>query len=156
MAHDPFESLREALRHSPDNIPLRLHLAESLLERGRADEAEIEFRKGLQLRPDHAGLQLGLARAFLRQDKESEAFVVVESLLKLRETPAEAYILHCRLLLRTGDVQRAVTQYRTGVHEDPAVADSELEAGWGSPASRRAKRKSSMAGCGPPGKKLPR
>src|SRR5574339_564555 len=47
MPADPFDTLREAVRQSPHNIPLRQHLAESLLERGRADEAEGEYRRAL-------------------------------------------------------------------------------------------------------------
>ena len=39
-ANDPLASLREALKLSPDNLPLRQHLAESLLKLGRAGEAE--------------------------------------------------------------------------------------------------------------------
>ncbi|HVJ85636.1 MAG TPA: AAA family ATPase [Caulifigura sp.] len=126
MSKDPFEALREALRHSPENIPLRLHLAESLLERGLLADSEAEFRKGLQQEPSNSDFQLGLARAFLRQEKLSEAFVVVEQLMSQRATPAAAYILHARLLLRIGDVQRAVTQYKMGIQEDPEVADEEL------------------------------
>jgi len=128
MLNNPFDPLREALKQSPDNVPLRQHLAELLLERGLSGEAEIEFRKALQLQPDNVNLQLGLARSFLRQEKTSEAFVVVESLMQRRDTPAAAYILHARLLVRTGDIQRAVAQYKTGVSEDPAVADTELAA----------------------------
>lgn len=36
---DSVRALREALQLSPDNIPLRQHLAETLLSSGRADEA---------------------------------------------------------------------------------------------------------------------
>src|SRR5437588_864282 len=48
------ESLREALRLSPENVPLRRHLAESLLGRGRPDLAEAEFREALARAPDAA------------------------------------------------------------------------------------------------------
>jgi transitional endoplasmic reticulum ATPase len=34
------QALRDALRISPDNLPLRQHLAETLLGLGRFDEAE--------------------------------------------------------------------------------------------------------------------
>jgi len=112
MPVDPFESLREALKHSPDNVPLRQHLAEALLERGRAAEAEQEFRAALQLAPHHSALQIGLARAFHSQGKSSEAIVVLEEMLKGREMPGAAYVLLARLLYREGDVQRSVAMYR--------------------------------------------
>ena len=40
-------ALRDALAHSPDNVPLRKHLAETLLGFGRAEDAEAEFREAL-------------------------------------------------------------------------------------------------------------
>src|SRR5262245_52832999 len=57
--NDPLAALREALRLSPDNIPLRQHLAESLLGSGQPEQAEAEFKAALALAPDNAGLKLG-------------------------------------------------------------------------------------------------
>ncbi|MEM9024772.1 MAG: tetratricopeptide repeat protein, partial [Bacteroidota bacterium] len=37
---DNIQSLRDALEFSPDNVPLRLHLADSLCEAKRWEEAE--------------------------------------------------------------------------------------------------------------------
>ena len=37
---DPIEGLRDALRLSPENVPLRLHLSQSLSSLGRHAEAE--------------------------------------------------------------------------------------------------------------------
>jgi len=123
---DPIAGLREALKVSPNNVPLRLHLAESLLNAGRAAEAEKEYRDGLALSPEHAALKLGLARAFFRQGKNNHALVIVEDLLKRADKPAGAYVLHARLLLQLGDVENAVRAYRWGVEVDSAVADLEL------------------------------
>ncbi len=126
MPTDPFDALREALRQSPDNVPLRQHLADSLLERGRADEAETEYRRALAQQPHHAPLKVGLARAFYQQGKNSEAFVVVEEVLKHRDPPAAARLLHARLLFQAGDVSRAVAQYKAAVEDDAALADADL------------------------------
>ncbi len=128
MAHgdDAVQSLREALRHSPDNIPLRVHLAETLIGLGRPDEAEREYREALALAPDDLRLKLGLANAFYQEGKNSHSLVIVEDLLKLRDTPARAYLLHARLLLRAGEIERAVVQYKSAVAADPSVADTEL------------------------------
>ena len=126
MPADPFETLREAVRQSPHNIPLRQHLAESLLERGRADEAEVEYRRALTIEPSSAGLKLGLARAFFRQGKDSEAFVVLEQLVKQGEAAPAARVLFARLLFKTGDVASAVAQYKAAVDDDPDEADREF------------------------------
>lgn len=126
MPADPFENLREAVRQSPHNIPLRQHLAESLLERGRADEAEAEYRRALTIEPANAGLKLGLARAFYRQGKDGEAFVVLEQLVKQGNPAPAARVLFARLLFKTGDVPAAVAQYKAAIEDDPDAADREL------------------------------
>jgi tetratricopeptide (TPR) repeat protein len=129
--NDPVAALREALRLSPDNLPLRQHLAETLLGLGRPEEAEKELKAALSKWPDNSALKLGLATAFSQQGKNSPALVIVEELLKLSDPPAKVYVLHARLLLRAGDGERAVRQYKRGVELDPAVADAELASRFG-------------------------
>ncbi len=118
--------LRDAVQLSPDNVPLRLHLADSLLQQGRPDEAEKEYRHALTLAPNDQRLKLGLAQAFYAQDKTSQALVVLEALMKQKETPASAYLLYARLLLQSGEAQRAATLYREAIDLDPRLADAEL------------------------------
>lgn len=120
------EMLREALRVSPDNIPLRRHLAESLLNQGRADEAEAEYREALALDPHDLTLKLGLAGAFLQQGKQSLAAVILEDVAKSPNAPAKAFVLHARLLFQAGDVEDAVKHYRQGIEKDPSTADQEF------------------------------
>jgi AAA+ superfamily predicted ATPase len=125
-ADDPLQALREAVQLSPSNIPLRQHLADSLMSQGRPDEAEKEYRQALSLAPDNQRLKVGLANAFHQQGKHSQALVVIEGLLKEPNTPARAYLLHARLLLQAGEVERAVRQYREAIDLDPSVADPDL------------------------------
>ena len=82
-SEDSIQSLREALRLSPTNIPLRLHLAKTLLQLSRADEAETEFRAGLSQDRDNAELKIGLATAFYEQGKYSHALVMLSAVLPL-------------------------------------------------------------------------
>jgi len=126
MSDQAVRALREALRLSPDNLPLRQHLAETLLGLARFAEAEQEYRQALALAPDSQPVKLGLARAFYQQGKNSQALVLVEDLLRQSDTPAGAYTLHARLLLRAGEVERAVRQYKEALALDPAASDPEL------------------------------
>jgi tetratricopeptide (TPR) repeat protein len=99
MSDEPehVRQLREALAVSPDNLPLRQALAESLLAAGLAAEAVGEYRAALAASPDHAGFKLGLARAFHAAGKASQALVVAEDLAKLPDPPARALVLHARV-----------------------------------------------------------
>jgi AAA+ superfamily predicted ATPase len=124
--NDPFAALREALQLSPENIPLRQHLADSLLANGLPQQAEAEYRQALARAPRNAALKLGLARAFFQQQKASESLVLLEDLVKEREPPAAAHVLYARLLFQAGDVRNAVAQYKLGIELDPAAQDTEL------------------------------
>lgn len=120
------DGLREALRVSPDNVPLRRLLAEGLLGLGQPEEAEAEYRQALGLAPEDVELKLGLARAFARQGKTTYALLVLEELVKLPEAPGRAYVSLARLLIGAGQVDDAVRNYRRGVELDASAADSEL------------------------------
>ncbi len=122
------QALREALKVSPENVPLRRHLAETLLGQGRPAEAEAEYREALALAPSDALLKLGLASAFQQQGKHSHALVIVEDLAKSPDAPGRAFVLLARLLAAAGDAPRAAAHYRRGVEADPLAADAELGA----------------------------
>jgi SpoVK/Ycf46/Vps4 family AAA+-type ATPase len=128
MASDPLAALREALRLSPNNVPLRQHLADSLLQSGRADEAETEYREALAMAPHSVSLKLGLARAYFRLGKNSHALVIAEDLVKSSDAPAAAFVLHARLLAGIGEVQQAIQEYRRGIEIDASAADPEFAA----------------------------
>src|SRR6187402_1031210 len=125
---DAISPLRDALRHSPNNVPLRQHLADTLLAHNRGEEAEKEYREALALAPDNVSLQLGLARAFHQQGKQSHAFALIETLVQKSGAPARAFLLHARLLVGIGEVEHGIRQYRRAVEIDESVADSAFAA----------------------------
>ncbi|OZC04140.1 ATP-binding protein [Rubricoccus marinus] len=120
---DPFDGLRDALRVSPDNVPLRAHLAAELLRARRAPEAEAEYRRALALSPRDASLQLGLSEAFLAQGKTGEAVVALESLAAQPGRPARALLVWAKALHAEGEDAEAARRYRAAVSEDPDLAD---------------------------------
>lgn len=122
-ANAAVQALREALRQSPRNIPLRQHLADTLLGHGRGEEAEKEYREALALAPGHVSLQLGLARAFHQQGKQNHALALIETLVQNANAPARAFLLHARLLAGIGEVEQAIRQYRRAIEQDASVAD---------------------------------
>jgi AAA+ superfamily predicted ATPase len=124
---DTLAPLREALAVSPTNVPLRLHLGDSLAAAGRAEEAEAVLKDGLARTPNDARLKLALARLYLRQGRYSAGIVICEDLAR-DDGPPGAFVLLAKLLLRSGDADRAAGAYRQGVDADPAAADPELEA----------------------------
>jgi transitional endoplasmic reticulum ATPase len=120
------EALRQALSVSPDNVPLRLHLAASLMGIGRLADAESEYRQALAMAADNNDVRVGLAECYYRQEKTSQSLVIIEDLVGKRDAPARAYVLYTRLLLKDGDVPNAVAQYKLALELDPDVGDEEL------------------------------
>ena len=132
-AEDPLASelvppaLREALRHSPDNAPLLLHVASHVLGLGGFAEAEILFKRALALAPDNTEAQLGLAHAFFHLGKPSAALVIVERLTASDKAPSRALLLHARLALKAGEPRLAARLYQRARAAHPAATDPHLE-----------------------------
>lgn len=125
---DALRALRAAVKQSPNNLPLRQHLGDTLLSLGQAGEAEAEFREALSKWPDDVELKTGLALAFYRQNKISHALVVLEDVAKSKAPPPRARVLYARLLFKGGEVAQAVEQYKLAVAQDVMAADLELAA----------------------------
>jgi transitional endoplasmic reticulum ATPase len=123
---DAIQALRQALSVSPENVPLRQHLADTLLGQGEPEAAEREYAQALNLEPQNVQVKLGLARAFFQQGKDSQALVLVEDVLKQGETSAATLTLHSRLLLKTGAVEKSVEQFRKALAQDATLQESDL------------------------------
>src|SRR5690606_31182774 len=114
-AHDPAGPLREAIVLSPDNLPLRRLLAQTLLDTGRADEAEVEFRVGLDQAPDDVDSKIGLARSFAQQGKKGQSLVVREDLAGTKTLEPRHQVTVARLLLRQEQRDAAERLYTRAV-----------------------------------------
>ncbi|MFF5209268.1 AAA family ATPase [Streptosporangium sp. NPDC000396] len=121
-------ALREAARLSPDNLPLRRHLADLLLAAGRLAEAEAEYQATLLLAPGDPGTGIGLAETFVRQGKNGAAMAALDRILATPGYPPKASVIAARALLGDGDLQAAARHYRDAIVRDPALADPELAA----------------------------
>ncbi|WP_433424905.1 ATP-binding protein [Microtetraspora malaysiensis] len=121
-------ALREAARLSPENLPLRQHLAGQLLAMGYLAEAEAEYRAALVLAPKNADITAGLAEAFVRQSAYGAALAALEPLLASPGYPPKLGVLAARALLAEGDTARAAHRYHDAVSRDPSVGDADLAA----------------------------
>ena len=69
MANDIIKNLLEALQVSPDNVPLRLHLAELMLTDEMYSEAGEQFSEVLKRSYGNLKAQLGLASCYFNTGK---------------------------------------------------------------------------------------
>lgn len=118
--------MRAAVRLSPENVPLRMLLADALAGVGKFEEAEAEYAVALAGSPNDGRLMLSLATACFQAGKYSKALVLVEDLIKRDDSPARAHLLYARLMLNEGQAKQAVDHYRRAVRKDAGAADPEL------------------------------
>ena len=119
--------LREALRFSPDNVPLLVLAADAVLKVGGFVEAEAMFKRALTLDGANLDAKLGLASAFFQQGAHSAALAIVEMLTRPATAPARALILHARLATKAGEPRLAAQLYARALQTDTSLADPSLE-----------------------------
>ena len=127
MDNNAIDNLREALKFSPDNIPLRLHLAESLLNINRLEEAEKEYKAVLALQ-DNVIARFGLATTYFKQGQYATCSVILEDSLKNDPDNISLLVLYAKTLLREGFYKQATENYARVIEIIPGYADEELDA----------------------------
>ncbi len=127
MEPTELQTLREAIKASPDNLPLRKLYAGALLKHNRFDEAEAEFKEALKAWPNDNSLKVGLAEAFFKNNKTSVALILMEELTESGQPPASVWLLYAKILQKAGDAVAAKDAYEKAVILDPSLRDNFLE-----------------------------
>ncbi len=127
MDNETIQNLKEALKFSPNNIPLKLHLAEMLFKANRLEEAKQEFQELLKLdhNPKH---KYGLASVFYALGEFSKCNVILEELIDSHHATFEMLVLHCRALVKEKEIPKALEVYKRVIQERPDFTDDELDA----------------------------
>ena len=77
------------VRLSPSSPQGRNNLAVALMEAGRYDEAQVQFREALRLQPDYAQAHIGLGALFEKlPGRTADALAEYETAFRLRPAPA--------------------------------------------------------------------
>lgn len=121
------ESLRLALAHSPDNLPLVLLYAKACLDELQLGDARAAYTKAAQLSPASADAKLGLAKLAHLEGKTSEAVVRAEQIVKDHPTDAAAHVFLSRMLAGEGELSRAKALYEAALRLDRSLNDPGLE-----------------------------
>jgi SpoVK/Ycf46/Vps4 family AAA+-type ATPase len=128
MDDNTIKNLREALEFSPNNIPLRLHLADSLLKLKRYEEAEKEYTYIIRQTPD-VKARTGLAKVYFARGEYSTCNVIVEELMDEGSTELDIMLLYARALFHEGSIGKAQEVYENILSLYPDFKDAELDAG---------------------------
>lgn len=130
---DPLDSplvppeLSQAVKYSPDNLPLLKHVAEIVMGKGGLIEAEQIYRKILSLDAGDIEARYGLASCFFQQGKSKESFVVIEALVAENQPLPAALLLHAKLAHAAGELTLAARQYCRATEGDSSLVDKDFE-----------------------------
>jgi transitional endoplasmic reticulum ATPase len=127
MQNDLINGLLEALKFSPDNLPLRLTLAEALFSGERYPEAETQFKFITDRDPQNFSAKLGLAKTYLELGKHSTAIVILEELIESRPNDVSLLVNLSKSLLRNNEAGKAIEHYKAILALNPSFTDSELD-----------------------------
>lgn len=126
MSEQTIKSLQEALKHSPENTPLRMLLADTFLSLQRWDEAEAEYTTILK-RVNSRDASMGLARVYFAKGSYSACNVILEALIDGGTEDINVYLLHAKALLKENAFGRAMEVYQHALELDPELEDAELD-----------------------------
>ncbi len=126
MTQSIIDTLKEALKFSPDNVHLKLHLAETLLGLNRLEEAEQEFLQALALQNNEKGL-MGLAYVYFKKEDYSTCNVILEDLLKKTPDNLDVLILYAKSSLQEKALNTAIDTYKKILEINPSFKDEELD-----------------------------
>lgn len=126
MSNEYIDNLREAVLHSPTNLPLRMMLAEALAGKGMHDEAENILKGNLEIDATHYRSKFLLAKTYYNKGNYSVSMVIAEELVRQKEE-APLLCLYAHLLLKEKETAKAAQAYMQAKSLDSSIHEEELE-----------------------------
>ncbi|HMR93475.1 MAG TPA: tetratricopeptide repeat protein, partial [Chitinophagaceae bacterium] len=124
MASEIIKNLITALELSPDNIPLRIQVANLLMAEKEYDKAAEQFREVLNRSYGNIPAQTGLASCYYSQGKYSAAIIIYEQLHGQLAMPDQ--VLYVKCLIKENSLQQAREIYQQLVALNPGFTDEEI------------------------------
>ena len=121
------EQLKQAIGISPENIPLRLHLAEMMLQQQMLSEATEQFSEVLKREHGNTKALAGLLEIYIKQNKFSAAIILFEQLQQQNALNFDQRIKYVRCLLKENDIAQAKEIYAQALKEQPQFRDAEID-----------------------------
>ncbi len=127
MMDEGINQLIEALQLSPDNIPLRLHLAELMMRANHVEEAAEQYSEVLKRSYGNNKARKGLAHIYYRQKKYSAAIIIYEDLIKESALQTDEMVQFIRCLIKEQSFGEAVEVYKKVLQQNPSFKDEEID-----------------------------
>ena len=124
--NEMIKNLVEALQLSPDNVPLRLQVANLMMNDKMYAEAAEQLSEILQRSYGHSTAQMQLAECFYHMEKYSAALIIFEQ-LNFTELPVTSAVLYVRCLIKEQSIEQAIDLYKQLLLLYPGFSDDEID-----------------------------
>ncbi len=127
MYKELIEDLKEALKLSPNNVPLKIRLGkcyEAIFDLKNAEEQYIEI-----LRIDNKNIKAkeALANVYYASNKSEAAQVIIEDLLPYTPDNLAVLELHCKVLIKLNELTEAQEVYKNILEINPQYINYEFD-----------------------------
>ncbi len=126
MENELIRNLLEALEFSPDNIPLRLQVADMMAKERMYNEAANQYQLVLDKQYGNYKASAGLAATYYYRQKYSAAIVVYEQIENDLAKPDQ--VLYIKSLVKENSLDIAVNLYQDLLAKYPDFTDEEIDA----------------------------
>lgn len=124
---DEIIQLLEALKFSPENIPLRIHIARLYLNQGAYTDAAEQLEEVISRDPENKDATFKLAQACYHLTSYSKAIVILDGLIESGFDNKEVLLLYAKVLFKENSIAQATEYYQRVLEMDPSCNDEELD-----------------------------
>ena len=124
MNNEVIRNLLEALEYSAENVPLRLQVADMMMDEKLYEEASAQYQEVLNRNYGNARAASGLASSFYYQKKYSVAIVVYEQLQGALTRDDSTLYIKC--LIQENSIPQAIEVYQQLLSKYPDFSDEEI------------------------------
>lgn len=125
MENEIIRNLLEALEFSPDNIPLRLQVADMMMKERLYEDAAKQYQLVLDKQYGNNRASAGLAASYYQRQKYSAAIVVYEQIAG--GLTREDQVLYIKSLIKENSVEQAIAVYQELLAQYPDFTDDEID-----------------------------
>ena len=125
MNNEVIRNLLEALEYSAENVPLRLQVADMMMEEKLYEDASAQYQEVLNRNYGNARATSGLASSYYYQKKYSAAIVVYEQLQGTLTRDDSTLYIKC--LIQENSIPQAVEAYQQLLSTYPDFSDEEID-----------------------------
>ncbi len=120
------QNLVDALSLSPDNVPLRLQVANLMMSEKMYAEAADQLSEVLKRSYGHTTAQQQLAECFYHMGKYSAAIITYEQ-LDFEQLPVQSAAFFIRCLIKEHSLEQAIELYKQLLVQHPQFSDEEID-----------------------------